>query len=101
QVRVFSSDGAVLGQFFAYDKAFRGGVDITAGDINADGIDEIVTGAGPGGGSHVRIFASQGRLLSPGFFAFDPGFRGGITVGIGDPNLDHVNEIIVSAISLY
>lgn len=101
QVRVFSSDGTVLGQFFAYDKAFRGGVDITAGDINADGIDEIVTGAGPGGGPHVRIFASQGRLLSPGFFAFDPGFRGGITVGIGDPNLDHVNEIIVSAISLY
>lgn len=41
----------------------------------------LFTGAGPGGGPHAKLFAegSPATILDE-FFAFDPGFRGGIFV---------------------
>lgn len=70
------------------------GVNLAAGDINGDGQNEIVVGAGYGGGPHIRIFTGDGRLLSGGFFAYDKNFRGGVNVAIGDINGDGVGEII-------
>ena len=95
-VRIFDSSGKVLGQFFAYDKNFRGGVKVAAGDVNGDGRDEIITGAGAGGGPHVRIFDSSGKVLGQ-FFAYDKNFRGGVNVAAGDVNGDGKDEIIVGA----
>src|SRR5262249_2226833 len=48
------SDGALVGQFYAYDPAFGGGVRVAAADLNGDTVLDIVTGAGPGGGPHVK-----------------------------------------------
>jgi hypothetical protein len=79
-VRYFNNQGSLVGQFFAYDKNFRGGVTVAAGDMNADGQAEVITGAGPGGGPQVRIFNQDGLSLNS-FFAYDKDFRGGITVG--------------------
>src|SRR4029077_16662919 len=55
-VRVYATDGTMKTQFFAYDPGFRGGVRVAAGHLNCDGSEMIVTGAGPGGGPHVRAF---------------------------------------------
>ena len=82
-VRIFSADGKVRGQFFAYDSRFRGGVNVAAGDIDADGKDEIIVGAGPGGGPHVRIFSADGKVRGQ-FFAYDSRFRGGVRVAAGN-----------------
>ncbi|MBU4347158.1 S8 family serine peptidase [Patescibacteria group bacterium] len=95
-VRIFNSQGELLGQFFAYDAKFRGGVNVASGDVNGDGVDEIITGAGAGGGPHIRIFNSQGELLGQ-FFAYDAKFRGGVNVASGDVNGDGVDEIIAGA----
>ncbi len=43
-VRIFSAQGDVLGNFFAYDKSYHGGVKVSASDINNDGQDEILVG---------------------------------------------------------
>ncbi len=82
EVKVISSVDFRASQFFAYNKNFRGGVNITAGDIDGDGKDEIITGAGPGGGPHVRIFSWSGVLKSA-FYALAPNFAGGINVSAG------------------
>lgn len=79
------TDG-ILDQFFAYDGRFRGGVNVACGDLDGDGKAEIITGAGAGGGPHVRIWKLQanGRFaIANEFFAFDPSFRGGVNVASG------------------
>jgi hypothetical protein len=81
QIRIFNNYSEVLGQFFAYDSTFRGGVNINAVDINKDGWAEIITGAGPGGGPHVRIFDMEGEIINS-FYAYDRNFLGGVNVGI-------------------
>ncbi|MEA2088437.1 MAG: VCBS repeat-containing protein, partial [Patescibacteria group bacterium] len=95
-IRVFDIDGNLMFQFFAYDKNFRGGVNVAVGDIDGDGISEIITGAGKGGGPHIRIFDRFGRVLSQ-FFAYDKNFRGGVNVAVGDIDGDGISEIITGA----
>jgi len=95
QVRIFNSSGKLINPgFFAYGPEFRGGVNVTIADLDGDGWYEIVTGAGFGGGPHVRVFAPDGRCINPGFFAYDPKFRGGVNVAAGDIDGDGVDEII-------
>lgn len=96
QVRVFSFSGESLLNFFAYDKNFRGGVNVAVGDINGDGKAEIITGAGNGGGPHVRFFNQRGEVLGQ-FFAYDQNFRGGVSVAAGDVNSNGRAEIIAGA----
>src|SRR5438034_5869193 len=73
-VREFHHDGTDTGVgFYAYDAAFTGGVRVATGDLDGDKLDEIITGAGPGGGPHVRVFNQAGSPTAvPGFYAYVP-----------------------------
>ena len=95
-VKVFNQQGELLSEFMAYDENFRGGVNVAVGDINNDGVEEIVTGTGFSGGPHVRIFNQQGEILNE-FMAYDENFRGGVNVAVGDINNDDFDEIITGA----
>ncbi len=95
-IKIFNKFGVIRSQFYAYNSTFKGGVTVASGDINGDGVDEIITGAGPGGGPHVRIFDRQGNVVGQ-FFAYAKTLRSGITVASGDINGDGVDEIITGA----
>jgi len=98
QVRIFNWQGKLIHPgFFAYGKSFRGGVSVALGDLDGNGWLEIITGAGFGGGPHIRIFSGGGKLMNPGFFAFDQKFRGGVNVAAADLNDDGKAEIIAGA----
>lgn len=95
QIRIFSNLGDLINPgFFAYGKDFRGGVNVAVGDLNGDGTMEVIAGAGVGGGPQIRIFNANGKLLSSGWFAYDPKFRGGVQVATGDVNSDGKDEIV-------
>jgi len=93
QVRVFDNKGQAKLSFMAYDKNFKGGVNVAAGDIDNDGLVEIITGAGPGGGPQVRVFDNKGQAKFS-FFAFDKSYRKGISVAVYDLNNDGMPEIL-------
>jgi len=84
-----------LGSFFAYAPTFHGGVRVATADLNRDGTDEIITGAGPGGGPHVRAFRSDGSVTTS-FFAYDPHFTGGVYVAAGVVTDTSTNRDIVT-----
>jgi hypothetical protein len=94
-VRVFDGrTGEMIQSFLAYDPSFRGGVHVAAGDVDGDGIADIITGAGPGGGPHVKVFNPVGLTLMNSFPAYPANFRGGVFVAAGDVNNDGFAEII-------
>ena len=97
-VKVFSGTNlAVLASFFAYDAAFTGGVSVGAGDVNNDGFDDIITGAGPSGGPHVKVFSGTNLAVLASFLAYDPSFTGGVFVAGGDFNNDSRADIVTGA----
>jgi large repetitive protein len=83
--------------FNAYDPAFHGGVTVAAGDVDGDGVADIVTGAGPGGGPHVRVWHGASRTELGGFYAYDPSFQGGVNVAAGDIDGDGLADILTGA----
>ena len=72
-------------------------VSMEVGKFEASGTNQLVTAAGPGGGPHVRMLRSNGEI--GGFFAYDPGFRGGVNVAAGDVDGDGVDEVITGTAS--
>lgn len=92
-VKTFDENGNPAGvSFFAYNRNFRGGVNVALADINNDAKPEIITGAGKGGGPHLRVFDLNKKELFS-FFPFHQNFRGGINVAAGDVDGDGQKEI--------
>jgi hypothetical protein len=82
-VRVFSgAEGSRLASFFAYDSRFTGGVRVASADVDGDGRDDLITGAGIGGGAQVRTFRGLDFTRLSSAFAYD-NFFGGIFVAAG------------------
>jgi autotransporter-associated beta strand protein len=105
--RVVVYDGATLQQimsFFAYPDEENGfsnrlGVYVAAGDVTGDGIADVVTGIGSGGGARVRVFdpkAARPEIPARDFFAYNVDFLGGVRVAVGDVTGDGVADIVTT-----
>src|SRR4029077_5999973 len=75
--------GGPLGSFFAFDPGFTGGVTVAAGNLDGNGLDSIITGAGPGGGPQVNVFNGADASLRLSFFAYSSTSLGGVFVSAG------------------
>ena len=102
-VNVFDTGGVKLGSFLAYPRSFRGGVFVAAGDVNGDGLADIITGPGRGRVSSVNIFDRWGRNEgadpSPSLrlLPYGRSFKGGVRVAAGDVNGDGRAELITGS----
>lgn len=112
-VKVFSgANGLVIRSFLAFPgaggsvqdttsaywtDAFQGGVRLGVGDINGDGRTDILAAAGPGAGPHVKVFSGVDTALIRSYFAYDPGYAGGVRIAAGDWNGDGIADVMTAA----
>ena len=92
-----SQTGRVIVEFFAFDPAFRGGIDLASLDFNLDGYMDIIVGAGPGGGPHVKIFNGRDLSLLFSFYAYANNFTGGVSICALDVNDDGIRDLVTGA----
>lgn len=80
-VKVFNQKGKSVSQFLAYSRNWQGGCNLSAGDLNNDGLGEIAVGALAGAAPHVRVFDGRGNLLES-FYAYESNWSGGVNLAI-------------------
>jgi hypothetical protein len=96
-VKAFSGQtGAEIRSFFAYP-SYSGGVFVGSGDVNGDGLDDIITGTDTGVTAHVKVFSGLDNSELRSFFAYGALFTGGVRVAGADINGDGLAEIITGA----
>jgi hypothetical protein len=96
RVRVYDqATGKEVFNFLAFDQTFGGGVGVAVGDVNGDGVDDVVTGAGSGGGPRVRVVDGATQQTIADFFPYEANFRGGVNVAAGDVNGDGHADIVI------
>jgi hypothetical protein len=98
EVRIFDGNGlTVLRSFYAYAVDFTGGVSVASIDFNNDGILDLVTGAGPGGAPHVKVFDGATNAIISQWYAYATDFTGGVFVAVGDIGNDGTFEVVTGA----
>ena len=94
-VQVFDGlTGGAISAYYAFAPAFAGGVNVAAGDIDADGIGDVIASVRSNGPPIVQVFDGLTGGLKSAFFAFAPGYLGGVSVAAGDVDGDGRAEII-------
>jgi hypothetical protein len=98
EVRIFDGRNLnLLRSFYAYAEDFSGGVSVASIDFNNDGILDLVTGAGPGGAPHVKVFDGATNAIISQWYAYPVSFTGGVFVAIGDIGNDGTFEVVTGA----
>ncbi len=99
QVLIFDgASGNLVQTILPFESTFTGGVFVAAGDINLDGLAEVVITPDEGGGPVVAIYNGGTFAELQRFFGIeDPNFRGGARASLGDINSNGISDVMVAA----
>jgi hypothetical protein len=85
--------GAVVNGYSPFGKAFRGGVRVAVGDVNGDGVADVITSQGDLGGAVKIMDGASSRALGK-FTVGGKGYRDGLYVAAADVDGDGKADII-------
>jgi len=97
-VRVLDADGNLQSpqsQFQPYGN-IRGGLRVTAADVNGDGVEEVIVAPGLGVRGPVRVLTTTGLPVPgfPDFYPYGPAWTNGIELAAADINNDGREDLI-------
>jgi hypothetical protein len=95
-VRLYDALTGVQRLAFTPFAGFLGEVSVASGDVNGDGIRDLIVAAGPGGNGHVKVFDGATGSLLMSFFAYS-NFEGRVSVAAGDVDGDGKADIVTAA----
>ena len=87
-----AATGVVVAQATAFEPTFRGGVRVGLGDLDGDGIAEVIAASGPGRVGEIRVFRQQTSgstttlVEAPAYrtLPFGATYTGGVEIAVGD-----------------
>ncbi len=94
KVNIYDFNLDKLDEWLAWEYWFSGGVPVTGGDVNGDGVDEIIVGAGPGKKPVVKIFDKSGTQLYDEITIYSSFDTPGIEVISADVDYDGMDDIV-------
>jgi hypothetical protein len=89
-----ANQGKILQNYFAYATNFTSGIYVAAGDVNGDGLADVVTGSGPGGAPMVRAFDGKTMAMLQSFTPYGQFFNGSARVAAADVNGDGFADLL-------
>ncbi|HEY8504066.1 MAG TPA: trypsin-like serine protease [Gemmataceae bacterium] len=95
-VGLYDPDGTARLEGMAFEAGFTGGARVAAGDVNGDGVPDLVVSPGPGSPPVVKVFDGRTGVEIENFVVFEQGFQGGVFVESADLNGDGFAEVLVS-----
>lgn len=95
-IRTFTDKGEqvfTLG-FYAFPKTRKGGVNVACGDVDGDGLRDIITGSGIGSNPEVKVFDRYGVSKDLDITPYASRDQGGVSVAVGNVDGGRASEII-------
>ncbi|HEV3204891.1 MAG TPA: FG-GAP-like repeat-containing protein, partial [Gemmataceae bacterium] len=108
RVRVYNMDGTLVTDFAPYGPTYGGGVSVAFGDVNGDGVMDLITGATTGN-PHIKVFNGENfhngsfnpafpdASLIASYFAYGQQYNVGANVAAGDIEGSGYADIVTGA----
>ena len=90
------STGKEISSSNPFGNSFTGGIRVAAGDVNNDGTDDVIAGAGPGISTQVRVIDGKTGNTIYTINPFESSFTGGVFVAVGDIDKDGFDDIVIT-----
>jgi hypothetical protein len=93
-VAIYNSDSSVAFTITPFGADYSGGARLARGDVNGDGVPDVIVGSGGGIPARVRVWDGATHQMIFDVTPFET-FTGGVVVAAGDLNGDGKAEVII------
>ena len=97
EVVIKNSDGSVAFTVPVFDPSFTGGVNVAIGDVTGAGSQAVLATPGYGGGPIMLVIDPATGKITDTVTMFNPAFRGGINLQVGDIAGLGYDQVLVGA----
>lgn len=94
RVGIYTHNLTAQSSFLAFERGFRGGVNIATGNIEGNGQDQIVVGPGKGGKPYISVYTGKAEQVGKTFISHSTLDAPGIDVRTVDVDFDGKDDIV-------